>query len=181
MANQRLTDKTALGQHLAADDKLMLVDTSDTTGSADGTSKSVENKYIIQTDKVEISNAEYLALDTAEKILVAAPGSGYVIIPIQVYLQYTEGGTKNSVMTNLHIGFKGISTSYYWDFFKGWTTAMAGAYPVSWFFNGASQSQLSSLNTTVDNQTFIMWLGAAPTGTATGTITAYVTYQIIKV
>ena len=54
MAGQRLTDKTALAENTANDDKLMVVDTSDTTGSSAGTSKKIDSKYIIQTDKVVV-------------------------------------------------------------------------------------------------------------------------------
>ena len=47
MAGQRLTDKSAITDNLATDDKLMVIDTSDTTGSAAGTSKKIDNKFII--------------------------------------------------------------------------------------------------------------------------------------
>ena len=86
MAGQRLTDKTALGRNTASDDKLMVVDTSDTTGSSVGTSKKVDAKYIIQTDKVDLSNSEYIALNTTEKVLVAAPGANNMIIPLLILM-----------------------------------------------------------------------------------------------
>ena len=64
MAGQRLTDKTALADNLASDDLLMCVDVSDTTGSAEGTSLKIQNKFVIQTDKVSISSAEFQAMDS---------------------------------------------------------------------------------------------------------------------
>ena len=44
MANQRLTDKTALTQQVGSGDLLMVVDVNDTTGSAQGTSKQMDFK-----------------------------------------------------------------------------------------------------------------------------------------
>ena len=84
MAGQRLTDKTALAQPTASDDKLMVVDTSDTTGSSAGTSKKIDAKYIIQTDKIAVSNSDLQAMDNTGGAgtfvqLVGAPGSGYFI------------------------------------------------------------------------------------------------------
>ena len=50
MANQRLTDKSALANNTGTGDLFMVVDVSDTTGSSAGTSKKVDSQYIIQTD-----------------------------------------------------------------------------------------------------------------------------------
>ena len=83
MAGQRLTDKTALEEQLAKDDLLMIVDVSDTTGSAEGTSKKIEAQYITTTEKVSLTNADVLALDTAPITLVALK-TGYMITPISV-------------------------------------------------------------------------------------------------
>ena len=63
MANQKLTDKTALGEQTGSGDLFMVVDVSDTTGSAAGTSKKIDSKFVIQTDKISLSNAEAQALD----------------------------------------------------------------------------------------------------------------------
>ena len=48
MAGQRLTDKTALEEQAGSGDLLMVVDVNDTTGSAQGTSKKMDFKYVIQ-------------------------------------------------------------------------------------------------------------------------------------
>ena len=72
MANQRLTDKTALEEQTGSGDLYMIVDVSDTSSSAQGTSKKLDSKFVIQTDKFSLSNAEVLALDTTPKVLVGA-------------------------------------------------------------------------------------------------------------
>ena len=176
MAGQRLTDKTALGKPTDSGDLFHVVDVSDTSGNANGTSKKLEAKYMIQTDKVSVSNAEYLALNTTEKILVSAPGSGFAVVPLSDTMLYSEGSTPNIVSTSLYLGFKGISVKYYWDFFKNWTT---GTNVISYYFTGG-QGGSGVLDVSTDNQNFILWLGANPTATATGTVEVYVTYQIVK-
>ena len=45
MAGQRLTDKSALENHTGSGDLYMVVDVSDTTGSAAGTSKKLDSKF----------------------------------------------------------------------------------------------------------------------------------------
>jgi hypothetical protein len=177
MAGQRLTDKTALGRNTASDDMLMVVDKSDTTGSSAGTSKKVDAKYIIQTDKVDLSNSDYIGLKTVAKTLVAAPGANNVIIPLSVYIQYTEGATQNTTGTSLFLGFKGIG-SYYWDFFKNWTTSSSN---VSYYFTQYGATGGATLDVTTEDQPFLMWLSASPSVGATGTAKIYVTYQIINI
>ena len=59
----KLTDLAALGTTPDSGDFLTVVDVSDTTGGAAGTSKKIEAEYIIQTDKITISNAEFQAMD----------------------------------------------------------------------------------------------------------------------
>ena len=178
MANVRLTDKTALGRNTASDDKLMVVDTSDTTASSAGTSKKVDAKYIIQTDKITLSNADYTSLNTAAKTLVAAPGANNMIIPLSVVILYTQGATANTASSTLFLGFKGISTSHYWDFFKSWTMGNSG---ISYYFTQANASGLgdATLNNSTVNEPFIMYTSKPPTGTGTADI--YVTYQIVNI
>tara|TARA_R100000742_G_C4254378_1_gene72410 strand:- start:230 stop:769 length:540 start_codon:yes stop_codon:yes gene_type:complete len=178
MAGQRLTDKTALGRNTASDDMYMVVDKSDTTGSSVGTSKKVDAKYIIQTDKITLSNSEYKALNSTEKVLVAAPGANNMIIPLSVVIEYTQGATANTASSSLYLGFKGIG-SYYWDFFKNWTTNNAN---VSYYFTQqGSPTGDATLDVTTENQPFIMWLSKNPQATATGSANIYVTYQIVNI
>tara|TARA_R100000664_G_C2722607_1_gene115608 strand:- start:291 stop:815 length:525 start_codon:yes stop_codon:yes gene_type:complete len=95
MAGQRLTDKSGLAQQPAKDDLLMVVDASDTTGSAQGTSKRIEAKNVIAVESVSLSNAQVLALHTTPVELIAAPGSGlgimfHNILVDGIYVSSTE-------------------------------------------------------------------------------------------
>ena len=54
MANQKLTSKTALEEQAGTNDILMIVDSSDTSSSAQGTSKKMDFKYLMQTDKISV-------------------------------------------------------------------------------------------------------------------------------
>ena len=91
MAGQRLTDKTALAEQTGSGDLFMVVDVNDTTGSAAGTSKKIDSKFVIQTDKISVSNAEYQDLDSNPKTLVGAL-SGYMITVynVTVLCDYTS-------------------------------------------------------------------------------------------
>jgi hypothetical protein len=80
MAGQRLTDKSGLAQQPAKNDLLMVVDASDTTGSASGTSKKIEAKNVIVIESVSLPSAVIQALHATPIELIPAPGSGYAIM-----------------------------------------------------------------------------------------------------
>ena len=65
MAGQRLTDKTALEEQTGSGDLYMIVDVNDTTGGSAGTSKKLDSKFVIQTDKFSLTNAEVKLLSSA--------------------------------------------------------------------------------------------------------------------
>jgi len=109
MAGQRLTDKTLLSGNLAPGDLLMVVDTSDTTGSADGTSKKIANKHIIQTD-IATGN---LDLATNPLTLVAAPGSGNFIQPLNITIIYTYNSSPSATVGNMIINYDASSGTEY--------------------------------------------------------------------
>ena len=117
MAGQKLTDKTALTGNLASDDLLMVVDTSDTTGSSVGTSKKVTNEQIIQTTKVNITSANFAAMDDTGAAgtffqLLPAPGTGffYVIIAVNIHTLVSSSPNNN---TNLYIGYDSSQITEY--------------------------------------------------------------------
>ena len=85
MAGQRLTDKTGLTK-LASGDLHMVVDVSDTGGSAEGTSKKVLNSFVIQTDIITLADSDFHALNATPITVVAAPGTGFIVIPIACFI-----------------------------------------------------------------------------------------------
>ena len=113
MAGQRLTDKTALEQQTGSGDLLMIVDVSDTTGSAEGTSKKIEAQYVITTDKVSLTNADVLALDTTPITLVPFK-TGYMITPISVTVLCTYSAPQELTGKDLMFGFDDSNNFYYW-------------------------------------------------------------------
>ncbi len=115
MASQRLTDKASLLGNLASDDLLMIVDKSDTTGSAEGTSKKVTNEQIIQTTKVNISSANFTAMDLTGNAgtffeLLPASGAGffYAILNITINTTVTSAPSNN---TDLLISYDSTSSA----------------------------------------------------------------------
>jgi hypothetical protein len=90
MAGQRLTDKTALTNHTGTGDLFMVVDVSDTTGSSAGTSKKLDSKYVIQTDKISVSNAELVALDDG-----GGNRGGFGRIRKQEFIYWLSSGSNN--------------------------------------------------------------------------------------
>lgn len=170
---QRLTDKTALTQQVGSGDLLMVVDVNDTTGSAEGTSKKMDFKYLLQTDKISLSNAEVQALNTTSKTLVGAL-SGYMITPITCTMIVTYASATESSNNSLLIGYDDSTTSYAW-----WSGGR--------FFNASTTDRtyaMVSTNSITDtasiiNKPFIMWSSGAFNGGWTADI--YVTYCYTKV
>ena len=176
MAGQRLTDKTELTEQLASDDLLMCVDASDTTGSAAGTSKKVLNKYIIQTDKVSLSNANVLDLENTPITLVAAPGSGYMVFPLSVTLVCTYAASTETGSVNMYIGYSNASALYYWGkkyrVMYGATTDVVVTIGADYNINRGVHS------TTISNLPLMVWTDVTYNGGWTADV--YTTYQVVK-
>jgi len=161
MANQRLTDKTALASQTANDDLYMVVDTSDTTGSSSGTSKKVDAKFVIQTDIKTVN----LDLNTTPLTLVPAPGAGHIIQPLTITFIYTYGTTSES---------HGNYLVRQRDFIKNQTTN------ATYVFGPASAATANgTLENTIDNKGLYAY--SSIDYAVDGSIKAYVTYQIVKI
>ena len=100
MAGQRLTDKV-LTVSTSSDDLYMIVDVSDSTGSAEGTSKRIIAQNIIQTDTVSLN----MDLATNPATLIAAPGAGYIIQPLVITLIYSYNTTQSTTAGYMYIGY----------------------------------------------------------------------------
>ena len=182
MAGTKLTDKSALVTTPGTGDLLMIVDVNDTTASSAGTSKKIDNKFFLQTDRIAISNAEFLALATTGRTLVSAPGAGFVIVPESVYAHYTEGGTPNTETLNSTVGHVDQDNDFYWDRSRFWmdsTSYDGGAF----IYSGGAPANGGAVadDGTLENKGLYYYFNTAPTGGATGTLVLYVTYRIIDV
>tara|TARA_R110002020_G_scaffold22002_4_gene74479 strand:+ start:88 stop:597 length:510 start_codon:yes stop_codon:yes gene_type:complete len=168
MAGQRLTDKAA-ATNLATDDLLMCVDVSDTTGSAEGTSKKIENKRIIQTDAVAI--ASFTTLNSSPITLVAAPGAGNVVLPLGCMVFVDYGTTTETNKKSVYVGHTGTAV-YYWGFKSGFMHNITTDASYSFSTGGLSAiSSLSDLPLKIHSDSNFAFNASA---------TVYISYQILK-
>ena len=175
MAGQRLTDKTALDEQAGSGDLLMVVDVNDTTGSAEGTSKKMDFKYVIQTDKFSLTNAEVVALNSTPKTLVGAL-SGYMVTPISCTVLTTYAASTESSNNNLYFGFDPSQDVVYWQYATRFNGSITGdnTYIFSGDQPGRGVHTASTLNTA-----FSMWSNAAFNGGWACDV--YCTYAYTKV
>ena len=117
MAGQRLTDKGTYGT-TALDwaDLIMGVDISDSTGSADGTSKSLKAQRLITTVTSSLDSSAVNSLNSTPLGLFN-PGSGFIVIPQTVICQCTHVSVNETNGEYLYIGWdKATSgTTNYWE------------------------------------------------------------------
>jgi len=173
MAGQRLTDKSALENHTGSGDLYMVVDVSDTSSSAAGTSKKLDSKFVIQTDKISLSNAEIVDLHNTPKLLITAPGSGYFVQIINATFHCTYASSTETSSNNAYIRYGNTaSTTFYWQWFRD---IMNGDVADRVFY--PSGSNIGG-NSTVDNEGVYVFSNAAFNGGWSGDI--YITYQIVK-
>ena len=175
MGQARLTDKTALAEQTGSGDLFMVVDVSDTAGSPEGTSKKIDSKFIIQTDKISVSNAELQALNSTSKTLVGAL-SGYMVTPLNVTMLCTYAASTESSSNNLYFGYDDSSIGSYWfqirDVMNGKTTDMS-------YVQSAYYATGGTCTTSILNKPFLIWTNAALNGGWTCDI--YVTYAYTKI
>lgn len=179
MAGQRLTDKSSLNNHTGSGDLYMVVDVSDTTGSAAGTSKKLDSKFVIQTDKISVSSAEFQAMDSSGsagkfKTLVSAPGSGYGVMPISVIAVCTYVSATDNASRTLFAGYD-PSALFYWKQKQRFMHLQAGDRVFAVDYVAATTVTQSG---TIDNEAFRLWSSGNFNGDFTADV--YVTYQIIK-
>ena len=180
MAGQKLTDKSAI-DHLGTGDLFMTVDVSDTTGSTAGTSKKMDAKYSLITDKISISNSEFLSMRTGAgasdfKTLVASPGSGFMILPVDITILVTYATPTQTDAINLYVGYDSTTVTYYLlqarNFMRNLTTDSTFILP---FLGGISGSASSS----IENRALVMYSSNNFSGGFSADV--YVTYKIQKI
>ena len=180
MAGQRLTDKTALAQQTGSGDLFMVVDVNDTTGSAAGTSKKIDSKFVIQTDKISVSNAELVALDDGggageSKTIVSAPGSGYIIVPLQTTIIATHAGSNETSNKSLYVGWDATQTLVYYTY---WSRIMSAITSGTRTYLSGASAGTGSNPATIDNLPLLIWTNGTLNGGWSCDI--YITYQIVK-
>jgi len=175
MANARLTDKTALEEQVGSGDLLMVVDVNDTTGSSAGTSKKMDFKYLMQTDKISVSNAEAQALDSSPKTLVGAL-SGYMITVYNVTILCTHNSPNETANKYLYLGYDSSDSVATWQAARAF---MEDAIADHSYCMSAGYTANGTCRSTLLNKPFKMWASGAFNGGWTADV--YVTYAYTKV
>tara|TARA_R110002051_G_scaffold186021_1_gene255371 strand:+ start:193 stop:729 length:537 start_codon:yes stop_codon:yes gene_type:complete len=177
MGNQRLTDKTALEEQTGSGDLYMIVDVNDTTGSSAGTSKKLDSKFVIQTDKISLSNAEVLDLNDNEKTLIGAL-SGYMPTVYNVTVLCTYASATEASNKGLLFGFDDSDDTHYWG--KGDRIMSGETTDCSYVVQGQGAPRAPVRTTSILNTPFICWSdGTGFTGGWSCDI--YITYSYTKV
>ena len=177
MAGQRLTDKTALEEQTGSGDLYMIVDVNDTTGGSAGTSKKLDSKFVIQTDKFSLTNADVKTLTDGDspKTLVGAL-SGYMITVFNVTILTTYAADPEGSSNDLYLGFDISSNTEQWKQVRDMMNSKST--DVTYVLSSTPPSG-GSCSTTILNKPFIMWSNNAFDGG--WSMDVYVTYAYTKV
>jgi|TARA_R100001443_G_C3278043_1_gene159684 hypothetical protein len=175
MANVKLTDKTALEEQLGSGDLFMVVDANDTTSSSAGTSKKFDTKFLLQTDKISVTNSEVVNLHSTPRTLVGAL-SGYMITVYNVTVLCTYALSTEASSNDLYFGYDDSSNSYYWKYLRDFMNLKTDNLSYSLQADTAAGG---TFNASIINKPFIMWSNAAFTGGWSAEV--YVTYAYTKI
>jgi len=174
MANQKLTSKTALEEQVGSGDILMVVDVSDTSSSAQGTSKKQDFKYLMQTDKISVTNAE-IDLNANPKTLVGAL-SGYMITVYNVNILCTYASSTESSAADITLTYDPSDSTNYWLNYRRF---MNGVTTDASFCFGPVASGAGTCKTTLLNKPFVLTASTNFNGGWSADV--YVTYAYTKV
>ena len=180
MAGQKLTQKTALTEQTGSGDLFMVVDVSDTTSSADGTSKKFDSKFLLQTDKISLTNAEVLDLDSDEKTLVGAL-SGYMVVPYCVTMLGIYGASTESARKDLIFGYSDTGLTHDSQYWSKISDCMdTQTTNITYCVGPVELGKAGTYSSSIINKPFIVY--AEGTGFNGGwSCDIYVTYAYVKV
>ena len=178
MAGQRLTDKGTFGTTpIDYRDLIMGVDISDTTGSADGTSKSLKAQRLITTVTASLSSADVNALNSTPLGLFN-PGAGFIVIPQTVICVCDYVSVANTNNQFLYIGYDEATSgaTNHWEraksFFKDETADK------TYVFSGNSTAPTSGTYAgDISGKTLELWSGGAFNGN--WTMKVYATVSVV--
>ena len=163
----KLTDLAAVGTTPDSGDFLTVVDVSDTTGGAAGTSKKVTYANLgtggggtVVTTKVSINNASVLDLKYDDTpITLKAAEAGKIIVPVKAVVVATHAGSNESSSDDLRIGYSAAdsTTSQYWaswrDFMNGVSSGTRSSVAGGQLGGGTSNNMTFSIT----NKPFQVW------------------------
>ena len=180
MGQARLTDKPALNNHTGSGDLFMVVDVSDTAGSAEGTSKKIDSKFVIHTDKISVTSAELQAMDSTGgagtfRTLANSPGSGYAfqILAATVIGKYVS--STDSANRSLYLGYVSNTTAAYWGFAGRF---MSGKTSDTTATLKANTSTFPAMLGSIEDKPLVLYADGNFNGDFTADV--YITYQVIQ-
>ena len=177
MAGQRLTSKTALEEQTGSGDLYMIVDVNDGTGSSAGTSKKLDSKFVIQTDKFSLNNADVLDLENTPKTLIGAL-SGYMPTVYNITVLCTYAAATELSNKGLLFGFDDSDDTHYWG--KADRIMSGETTDCSFVIQAQGGPRAPVKTTSIINSPFICW--ADSTGFGGGwSWDIYITYSYTKV
>lgn len=126
----KLTDLADLGVKPASGDFFTLVDVSDTTGGASGTSKKVQfsdmTGNLLSQVETTVTNGDVLTMKYDDTPIELVAGiAGKIIVPIGITIVATAAGGTEPTGTNLHVGWD-ASVSLSGDYFVQLRNMMNG-------------------------------------------------------
>ncbi len=130
----------------------------------------------VETVKVHISSAEILALNGTPKTLVAAPGSGKVIVPLFVFGQMSFGTAAYAVHVNLGVGYAAGSDML---FTNATLLAVSSGVVNQPMFPVAAAGVTGNDSEYVANADLVATVATGDPTTGAGTLNLYVTYAVV--
>ncbi len=161
MANQKVSDLTALGGTPANDDVLYIVDTSATA------SKKVTYANLVAgaggtvvTTKVSINNASVLDLKYDDTpITLKAAESGKIIVPVAAVVVATHAGSNESSSDDLRLGWSASdsTTSQYWAAARDFMNGVSSGTRTQYYSGQASGGTSNNMTFSITNKPFQVW------------------------
>ena len=130
------------------------------------------------TVTAHLGGSDISALNSSPVTLVAAPGAGVAVIPVELDLEYVDGGTGFTTTNMLQLYWNSISDSNIAaPGGNGWSTAIFGTHPTHTAL--CVTISLSVQNTSIiSNQPLILGLRTS-NPTADGDLYVTLTYRLV--
>lgn len=165
----KVTDLTELAVTPANDDVLHIIDVSDTTGGAAGTSKKVLISNLpsaggggieIVSTKVSVDNAAVLAMKYSNTpVTLKAAEAGKIIMPVSLLVVATQAGATESSSDDLRIGWDAATstTGQYYFNSRDWMNGVASGTRTSFSGGPDNASSPNMYDISLVNQPFQAW------------------------
>ena len=162
----KLTDLTELAVTPATDDFLHIVDVTDTTGGAAGTSKKItvarlgiEAPLLTQVE-YNVVNADVIHMRYDDSPLILVPAiTGKIIVPVSFTVVATSAGSAEASSDDLRFGWDAAvsGTSDYINSARDFMNGITGGASVTTIFSPLNSAFTTSYPGTAENQPLMAW------------------------